>query len=429
MPLQARTRRVQRLIVLVWALDVLPHLYDLIRTGHTTLAVNTSSATATGTGRTIETALFFLTVGYALLMILQGGKQRTSSGLLLLVLPWMAMLFSQVQVSGRPTKAAILYPAVVAAIWLSRPHARALAAIGWITLGTAAASLALFLAIPSIGQTPQSGGAEAKAVFGSTLMSGIFTHPNTLGVALALGLPTIALMDVSRRHMAYAFTFVCACIVLSGSRTSMIAAGCTLLLFVVAYRNRRYRLDRQVLGWLPGALVGGILIGGPYLAFSTSDPTRFAGRGQIWMGSIAYWKQHVWRGNGPNFYGVVGTVNNNLTPLAFHGHNMVVHLLTTGGLLAGAGYAVLMIACAREGVRALPEFGWKVHYVAVLGLIGWLEVATDFLDIGQLDYAVWPALAVLLLTGVEFHPWSAPPVEGNDELQHSAFQRSGALRT
>jgi O-antigen ligase len=336
-------------------------------------------------------------LGCCLLVVLDAlrrNPRRDLLGLVLLLAPWTWVEVRGFTLGGRPSVSDLVYPAVVVAVWLVRPGLRHLRLLGYLAGAVGLVSIVIGVAFPDQGVFRASDGStitEEKAILPFGVLVGIFTHGNTLGQYLLMGLPLVAL--VPRRGARAVLLAVTAGALLWSAARSTIAGAVALAVVVgvlsLLPRGRRSIPYRIVL-WGTFAVVA-------TLPFVTHDPTAYTGRGVIWTNSLGYWREHPWIGQGSDFYTRIATTSADLGGTVYHGHNEVVQLLVTGGVVLAVLVGLLVLAAIH---RATDErTGGTIGLAVLFALAGasLLEVSLLFDDSGVFDPVLLLPLATLLV--------------------------------
>lgn len=329
---------------------------------------------------------------------------RFPKWLLIFAAPWFALTISafvNYDTVSIASSAFILAGIAVA----SAPRATtALSTIGYLIGILAAVSIAGAIYYPSAALFPVSAYSD-KALFGSQLLAGPLLHPNSLGQTLALGAPFLLSIpnEIIRRA---SYVVVAIALPLTGSRTSMIAVAAGLLAYAIlrspSWGNR----------WTYWALATVALAVGPYLV-ATSNVRSFTGRGAIWSNSLIWWANEPWLGQGPKFYRMIADTDSAFPTIAYHGHNMGVHMLTVGGVLALIALLILVSYVLRNAQNFAARHG--AYGIAVFPIIlivdGWLEVPTDFYAMGAIAWVIWVPIAILCKGTVQSLRLASPAKE------------------
>lgn len=391
------------LLVGLWAL--LPKVLQTLTAAKYRVRVDQAEPPATPLTAVTTDVLTAALLGWCLLVVLDAlrrNPRRDLLGVAILLAPWVWVEVRSFTLDRAVSATDLVYPAVVVAVWLVRPGLRHLRLLGYVAGAVAVVSLLVGLALPDQGVFRAPDGTLAatdKAVLPVGVLVGIFTHGNTLGQHLVMGLPLVAL--VPRRGVRSALLAASAVALLWSAARSTIAGAVALAVVVAVLsllpRPRRPVVHRLVL-WTAFAVVA-------VLPFLPTGPDAFTGRGAIWERSLAYWHEHLWVGQGSDFYARVAQTTADLGGTVYHGHNEVVQLLVTGGVVLAALVAVLVLAAV---ARAADAPGGSLTGVAVLlalATASLLEVSLLF-DSGGVFY---PVLLLPLATLLVGEPLGAEP--------------------
>ncbi len=310
--------------------------------------------------------------------------------LALMIAPWFYLVVRDLFAGDRPTMTALVYPAVVVALWLLRPRFQVLVVLGHLLSVTAAMAMLLGALLPAKGIFYTAPGELAladKAMLPIGVLVGFLSHGNTLGTFLALSLPIVSV--VPGRWTRRALMALCLlALVWSSSRGAVgaVALGVLAAVMIRAVPRTNRRAITPAIALLPFLAMGAV-------PFVTHDQTAFTNRGFIWAHSLAWWRDSPWFGLGSDWYNQVGQTSARLASTAFHGHNQVVQLLVTGGvglvLLVG-----LMIfgAAVRAGGFAAEGRTFGIVYLTVLAGCSVLEKPLTFVD----NYSMFPVVVLPL---------------------------------
>ena len=203
-PATGKDVRRQRLgVALVWlvmAWTVLPRTIQSLTApkmrGEVGVEGNATSASAS-----LSTTFLTLAVlGFCFLVLLDSWDHRqpvSVLGLAAVLAPWGYLLLRDLFVGSTPRMSSLVYGAVVVALWRLRPDRHLLTALGYAVGVAAALSVAMGVLVPNAGVFRTEIGAmvtDDKAIFPWGLLVGFYSHSNTLGQSLALGLPLVLLI-------------------------------------------------------------------------------------------------------------------------------------------------------------------------------------------------------------------------------------------
>ncbi|MGX7694803.1 O-antigen ligase family protein [Gordonia polyisoprenivorans] len=319
-----------------------------------------------------------------------GGEQRGPESFLLLLFPyvWLIALTFYFGLYFSPTF--IVFGAFAVGAWVSPIRKKDLALVGWLTVILAALAMLTALTDPHETLVARGGGAaDDKALIGTTLLAGPFGSANTLGLLLALGAPTVLLLR-GRWWRFGGLAVVLVALIWSASRSSLLALGIAALVIVLCYVGLRY---------LAALLPIGAAIAIIYVPFAyQNDWSAFTGRGLIWRGSIKAWREHPILGDQPNFYQTLYKRTRELGVTAFHGHNVMVTFLVTGGLITTLMLGALIAVALYRAVRYACTDPVPLAVLTALLVAGVTELDLDIISPGNFAFVTWPVLGYLMLT-------------------------------
>lgn len=383
--------RIQVLLVLLCGLCVLPQLVNAVTS---TRRANTVAGAASYS--TLATALSYGLVALVALFILivlvrrRTGASFPLGAVLMALLPWVAVQASSIFTgSGQPVNS-IVYPLVVLCFAGLAIRIENLSVLAYLGGALALLSIALGVVAPSIGLMTGVSGVQTqaeKAIIGSTLLAGVFGHSNTLGITIAMAFP--ALLLVRRKpHAVIAGGLMLFALAWSGSRTALLAVGFSILVVGISMLLKRLAAAT----WSVIALVGALSVIA-ILPLTNTDVAAFSYRGQIWQGSFEQFARTPVFGGGYGWYGYIAQYNNDLLDIAFHGHNLLVNTLATGGIALLLVLIVFMTALIRAAVRFVMRGQFfPLALLMVYFVLCTLEVVTRFRDV---DAPFWVTLVPL----------------------------------
>lgn len=402
------------LVTAAWAWVVLPRLVQSLTgvKGATNVGLEPNPATAAASATLLAlTALLIVVCSMAIADTLADPHPGRVAALLLMLAPWMYLVVRDLYTGQTPTRAALMYPLVVTALWMVRPRLEVLRVLGLLVGLSALISIALGVLAPGAGLFHAASGelaVEEKAILPSGILVGFLSQGNNLGQALALGLPFVFLL----RSPAVRWFFVAVCgiaLVWTASRSSLATVGlealALVLLKAVQPASRR---------WLAPLVVAAPVLAVCALPLVTRDPTAFTNRGRIWDYSLQWWETSPVFGLGSGWYQRVGETTDRLAGSVFHGHNQLVQLLATGGAILTILVFLQLLAVV---VRAssLAASGAVVGTIYLVGLAGTcvLEKSIVIVDNTNMFAVVAVPLALLLCgdRGVEHQPSAAQRTE------------------
>lgn len=328
-----------------------------------------------------STGLLLVLVGVCLLILVDIAKDARPGpigGLAVVLAPWIYLSLRDMFLGGHPDKASLMYPLVVGTLWLLRPRVGVLRYVGYVVAAAAVISIALALVLPSKGLLVSTSGdlaTEGKAIIPSGILIGFLTHGNNLGQFLALGLPFVAM--VSDRRLRWLLLAITSFALIWTAARSILGAVVVGVLAVAVTAL----VDRASRRWFAPVVVLTPFVIGGVLPFLITNPVRFTNRGGIWVASIDWWQQSPLTGLGSNWYTRVGGTSDRLASSVFNGHNQLIHLLVTGGILLAVLVAVqLVVAAVRSGEIAASGPLVAVGYLGTLAGACVLEKALSIVD-------------------------------------------------
>jgi hypothetical protein len=367
------------LAVSVWV--VLPRIAQSITAPKHLSNVGVDNPPLTGVSSLSSNGLALVLVALCLFIVIDVAKEARPgrlSGLVVMLTPWVYLIIRDMFLGKHPDRASLAYPVIVGTLWLLRPRVEVLRSLGYVAGAAAAISIAMAVVLPSKGLLYSTTGDalnEGKAIIGSHTLVGFLTHGNALGQFLALGLPFIGMVP-RRRLRWWLFALTGFALVWTAARSILAAVVLSLVAMAVVAAS-----DRITRRWLAPVIVTVPFVVGGILPFLTTNPTAFTNRGLIWSTSIAWWKRSPLIGLGSDWYARVGNTSGRLAGSVFNGHNQLIHLLVTGGLLMAVAVAVqLVMAAGRSGEVAASGSLFAVGYLVTLAGALVLERALAIVD-------------------------------------------------
>jgi len=411
-----RERWAVMLVLFVWGWWVGPRLLLTLTAPKSRSSVGEVSAGASPYAALALTVSTWAVLGLCALIVMSTIRDPHPghlAGLVVMLAPWLYLVVRDMFAQDRPTAVTLVFPAVVVALWILRPRLQLLAVLGLLCGISVLIAIVLGLAVPSKGIFHFDTGdlvIDDKATLPMGILVGYLTHGNSMGIATVLSLPLIFLVkkEWARAALLYLVPTALArpvfiglavfALFWSASRSSWGAAAVGLIAFAVIKvmpLNLRRPLG-PIVALVPFALVA-------TLPWVTHDPTAFTNRGFIWSSSLEYWRLHPFAGWGANFYDTIGQTSDRIAATAFHGHNQMVQLLVTGGVVVVVLVGLVIIACAvRAGRFAEQGHVVGVVYLATLAGASLLEKPFSVVD----NYGTFPVfvLPVALLMFADRSP-------------------------
>lgn len=379
---------IRLMIVLAWLHVVVPPLLLLLTYGRVTSG-KTPPTPPAGEAIAQATGLLFLLITCGLLVTSLNRKPARHIGWLAAALaPWAALQTSHILTGHTPGVMAAAYPAAALAIWLRSPGVQVLATIGAVTSASAFASLLLLVVRPDLALYASGDG--LKTAWSSGLLAGIYPHANMLGMAMALGIPFVLLIQRPRVRL-WCLVMTIGVLLATASRSSLAAAAAALALWLLVRRHPHRARQRTAL-----PLLGAVAVMA-WLPLTTEDPAAYTDRGLIWKRALTVWEDQPWLGYGPDAFTEVGRLANYIPGHHTHAHNLLAMTLVTGGLVMVAAMTVMLFVTWRRAVDLSRDgYGQPLIYLTVMIVVSWLEASLTVNNLA--GYPFWLPLLVILLS-------------------------------
>ncbi|WP_309127648.1 O-antigen ligase family protein [Microbacterium sp.] len=403
---ERRTRQLSFLIAAALAYTSMPAMVSLVQNGRQyDLANSTSSVVLTAFAEGMRTPLAVVLIGVCIVIVLQNAAQSAHqrAGRLLLVIGALAaMVIMDVLISGSFNDAALLLILIAITVWtmgLASPDLRILGVVaGIVSVG----SLVLALFWPAAWQQN-----DEKGFLGEDVLAGAFSQMNVLGIALAVLLPFALLL----RTRTMRWTVMVASVLtlfLAASRTSLIAAGISVLVMLVL-RVQKQAVARTATIWMAaGAVIVMVIL----LPLITDDRGAFTSRGAIWINTRGFAAESWATGHGLETFRFGGPLYQVTHMPAAHAHNLFLHYVAMMGLLGLVTLVVLVLPAVRAAANASStRIAFAGSVTAMLGL-GIAEVPLRVETFDGPAWATWLVWFCLLFValddrGVHADAWSA----------------------
>jgi O-antigen ligase len=159
-----------------------------------------------------------------------------------------------------------------------------------------------------------------------------------------------------------------------------------------------------------------------------TNPYKFTNRGLIWAASLDWWQRSPFTGLGSTWYARVGSTSDRLAGSVFNGHNQLVHLLVTGGILLAVLVALqVVVAAVRSGEIAASGSLAAVGYLGTLAGACVLEKAFAIVDNAPMMTVTVVPLTVLICGQLTRAPRDDATTTGRNLSPEGRAQPSGGL--
>lgn len=397
------TRRHRFAIALVWlvvAWTVLPRAIQSVTVPKVRGEVGVEGAARSAAAALATTFLTLAVLGFCCVVLLETWHHREAtsvSRLAVVLAPWGYLLLRDLFVGSMPRTGTLVYAAVAVALWRLPLDRRVLTSLAYAVGASAGLCVAMGLLVPDAGVFRSTIGAmvtDDKAVLPWGLLVGYYTHSNTLGQSLALGLPLILL--VPRRTLRAALVALMLFALLwSASRTSWVAVvvACLGAGLTVVLPHALRRAGAAVV------MIGAILVA-TLVPWFTKDPTAFSSRGIVWLTTRDAIEFTPWFGRGSNWFEVIGSTSARLGTAVSSAHSQVLHMLVTGGAVLVLLTLPMVVLALVGALRHLDRGSvWGVAYVLALAGCGVTEVVLRFGSVIPSFPVILIPLAALIFSG------------------------------
>jgi O-Antigen ligase len=393
-------RHARTLTSLAFAGSTLPGAIEYLSQSHRNLlasdvAVRTHLASSASLALNVLIVLFTLYVAISRGLNING--HASSMVLVLAIFGWSLLgLWRENNVTSRALVDYATVGLIVLALWCLRPSRALYRHVGRLVAILVVYSLIFGLADPAGAYyTSLSGaiGESTKAFIGDNQLASVFGHSNTLGIAVALGIPFLFYLE-RRSVRVVVLTMAIWVVVWSASRTAVFAAGFAfVVILVIRHVPRKTALP---IVWVISLVTFAMVF---VLPLRTTDPDAFTRRGAIWVGSLAEAHQNTVFGQGPNWYFDIAQFDNELGAQASSGHNWFVSTLVLGGivgLLLGALLVFRLLTAIANSSATLHAASTAYWYWITVIALSTLEYIWVTSPRGDLFFSVTFLTVVLL---------------------------------
>ena len=416
----ARARRAQFaiLLLLTFVLTSGGRLADLLLAGRAASdGYSTGAVVSTAIGTRISELApvpFLLAVGVIFFANL--GRPRANLGGLVGAAVYLGTAqVTNTLVAGAPdpTPRYWVLLALVVALWSIAPEWDDLRTIGTVVVLIGVASLVT--AVTGLGWMRSDAllSGESKAIVGTQLLAGIFPQMNVLGMTMTLGLPFVLLLRTRVLRWS-GLAVVAVCLVLSASRTSLIAAGMIVVVAVIL-RLMRTPPSRRVAAVAAVVLIAAVVV---VLPMTIDDRDALTSRGAIWMSSMSVIPDHFVIGLSTDAFTREGLLPPLIGHTPWHGHNLFVSTMVWGGIVLVLALVVFLTSVLVRAMRSFERS--RTSYLFVLALISCslAEMPLRIDDFDGVSWLTWIAVLGILMV----------PVPGGMEQTASRRERLIATR-
>lgn len=236
---------------------------------------------------------------------------------------------------------------------------------------------------------------EEKAIIGSRLLTGPFSHPNSLAAIMLIISPAILSLSLKFRIPLLLSSFVI--IVLSGSRTSIYSfiLWIFILILPVSLRTTKTIL---FLGTITSFI---LMLVTPFVIGSSNI---FSNRGDIWIESRDYIFREPFFGYGADFYANELSRNSIFMRSAITGHNLMIDLAIKYGFV---GLFLLIIFFTISTFRVYSGTDFLIiqgSYLFLFAVSGITETHLNFTSMGEVGFFFWVIFPIVILKRADPSP-------------------------
>lgn len=328
--------------------------------------------------------------------------------LALVLVPWVVVVARLVMLERPPSAIALVFPAIAVALWFARPRLAVVEVLGHLTVATAAISVLLGILAPGAGLYERAAGAELEKPIGPFgVLAGPMLSGNDLGLVLVVGIA--AVWTIRRTVVRWVGTgLVVVAIVWSASRTALgaLAAVVVVALVLRGVRVWSARSAGEPAGRLAPRLAAAVLVGLAVVVVAlplvVHADAALNNRGRLWAFAAEGFRESPALGKGADVFKVLASEEANLGGHASHAHNLLAHVLVTGGAVLVVTVVVLVAVAGRRAVQQVAlGWDWAVLFLTAFLVVAALEVPLVLTDrIRQYPFVAVPLLLILFVQPV-----------------------------
>lgn len=384
-----RRRQLLSIVVAAYLYTSFPTLLSLVQDGRTYDLLNsTGTVVLTTFAQSIRDPLLVLMLLVCILVILANVRKLPSrSANRLLLIGGTLLSFGVVDyfLVGSINSGILVVTLLATAIWSLGLRRADLHVFGGVATFLSLATLLLAVWWPAAWQRD-----DEKGFFGEEVLAGPFSQMNVLGIALALLLP-FSFTHKARWLKALTFLAMGTALVLTASRTSLIAAGISVLMMLVL-RIQKSHTTRSLTYVVATVLVLMVVVALPLV---TTNRAAFTARGGIWIDAREFTADSWELGHGLRTFAFGGPLYQVTHEQAAHAHNLFLQYLAMLGVVGVLGLIILLRTMMNTAKRALGET--VLLSGAVMVVIG-LGIAEVPIRVEVFDGPAWIAWPIILST-------------------------------
>jgi O-antigen ligase len=169
-------------------------------------------------------------------------------------------------------------------------------------------------------------------------------------------------------------------------------------------------------------LILGMLQKGPFSPYLYKESVSV--RGYYWRAAIEMFKDNPWFGVGLDSYGwyfkeyreLEYVLNYGYDITSSNAHNVILQLLSTGGLFVGISYLILILFTFFTGIKLVKRTSKNMQKMSLLLLSAWIGFqAQAFISIDNLGVTVWGWLLAGSIFGLSRNSDSNEPSKSSDQ--------------
>ena len=303
----------------------------------------------------------------------------------LTLLAWLSVAFSNIQ-SGTPvSRQAFLFPLV----FFTALYSRDLRIWGSMTLcliSILIMSLLMIVLQPRIAFFNPFGFIVDKGIFLSSVLAGPFSHPNALGSIILLLTPLVVYYVKKLRSVLLIASATL--LTLTQSRTNIILFLIWIFIVTVSKNSTVKK------GIFFAATVGSFILM-VVLPFTIRDQSFLTGRGDIWIQTRKIFLEKPFFGHGDNFFLNSGLNNVSFAREVLTSHNLLLDLLVRFGIIGALLFFIPLFLSFRR-IYKKPVFSdLRASLLFLFIANGITENNISFFTVGDISGFLWFVLILI----------------------------------